>query len=314
MNLKEQVKKEVEDFIFNLRLKNSTSITRISIYENIINSFSQVLTDEQKSSNANFQNISRELESLRSLNDENFKIIDDLNNRLKDFNGMYSLKENEIQLKIVEKKALLRFKKSKLLENQNEFDALNRRIDELSEKKTVLVAEEDKLKKEIAEHFDSYTSKIVESNFEKIKKSINEYSFESELNQDINIYENKEYIESEEYRQASPNMKIYLNRIFNYKVFINEKIKEFDLNIDFDEFKDKLYRIDSALVDLNKRIAETDMEIETAQANIGKKAELEKEITEIEKEIESFSEVINKDSELLDRAKSIKDYIKEIDK
>ena len=314
MNLKEQVKKEVEDFIFNLRLKNSTSITRISIYENIINSFSQVLTDEQKSSNANFQNISRELESLRSLNDENFKIIDDLNNRLKDFNGMYSLKENEIQLKIVEKKALLRFKKSKLLENQNEFDALNRRIDELSEKKTVLVAEEDKLKKEIAEHFDSYTSKIVESNFENIKKSINEYSFESELNQDINIYENKEYIESEEYRQASPNMKIYLNRIFNYKVFINEKIKEFDLNIDFDEFKDKLYRIDSALVDLNKRIAETDMEIETAQANIGKKAELEKEITEIEKEIESFSEVINKDSELLDRAKSIKDYIKEIDK
>jgi len=314
MNLKEQVKKEVEDFIFNLRLKNSTSITRISIYENIINSFSQVLTDEQKSSNANFQNISSELELLRSLNDENFKIIDDLNNRLKDFNGMYALKENEIQLKIVEKKALLRFKKSKLLENQNEFDALSRRIDELSEKKTVLVAEEDKLKKEIAEHFDSYTSKIVESNFENIKKSINEYSFESELNQDINIYENKEYIESEEYRQASPNMKIYLNRIFNYKVFINEKIKEFDLNIDFDEFKDKLYRIDSALVDLNKRIAETDMEIETAQANIGKKAELEKEITEIEKEIESFSEVINKDSELLDRAKSIKDYIKEIDK
>jgi len=314
MNLKEQVKKEVEDFIFNLRLKNSTSITRISIYENIINSFSQVLTDEQKSSNANFQNISSELELLRSLNDENFKIIDDLNNRLKDFNGMYALKENEIQLKIVEKKALLRFKKSKFLENQNEFDALSRRIDELSEKKTVLVAEEDKLKKEIAEHFDSYTSKIVESNFENIKKSINEYSFESELNQDINIYENKEYIESEEYRQASPNMKIYLNRLFNYKVFIKEKIKEFDLNIDFDEFKDKLYRIDSALVDLNKRIAETDMEIETAQANIGKKAELEKEITEIEKEIESFSEVINKDSELLDRAKSIKDYIKEIDK
>ncbi|HAX18554.1 MAG TPA: hypothetical protein DCY00_08200 [Actinobacteria bacterium] len=314
MNLKEQVKKEVEDFIFNLRLKNSTSITRISIYENIINSFSQVLTDEQKSSNANFQNISSELELLRSLNDENFKIIDDLNNRLKDFNGMYALKENEIQLKIVEKKALLRFKKSKLLENQNEFDALSRRIDELSEKKTVLVAEEDKLKKEIAEHFDSYTSKIVESNFENIKKSINEYSFESELNQDINIYENKEYIESEEYRQASPNMKIYLNRLFNYKVFIKEKIKEFDLNIDFDEFKDKLYRIDSSLVDLNKRIAETDMEIETAQANIGKKAELEKEITEIEKEIESFSEVINKDSELLDRAKSIKDYIKEIDK
>ena len=314
MNLKEQVKKEVEDFIFNLRLKNSTSITRISIYENIINSFSQVLTDEQKSSNANFQNISSELELLRSLNDENFKIIDDLNNRLKDFNGMYALKENEIQLKIVEKKALLRFKKSKFLENQNEFDALSRRIDELSEKKTVLVAEEDKLKKEIAEHFDSYTSKIVESNFENIKKSINEYSFESELNQDINIYENKEYIESEEYRQASPNMKIYLNRLFNYKVFIKEKIKEFDLNIDFDEFKDKLYRIDSSLVDLNKRIAETDMEIETAQANIGKKAELEKEITEIEKEIESFSEVINKDSELLDRAKSIKDYIKEIDK
>ena len=314
MNLKEQVKKEVEDFIFNLRLKNSTSITRISIYENIINSFSQVLTDEQKSSNANFQNISSELELLRSLNDENFKIIDDLNNRLKDFNGMYALKENEIQLKIVEKKALLRFKKSKLLENQNEFDALSRRIDELSEKKTVLVAEEDKLKKEIAEHFDSYTSKIVESNFENIKKSINEYSFESELNQDINIYEDKKYIESEEYRQASPNMKIYLNRLFNYKVFIKEKIKEFDLNIDFDEFKDKLYRIDSSLVDLNKRIAETDMEIETAQANIGKKAELEKEITEIEKEIESFSEVINKDSELLDRAKSIKDYIKEIDK
>ena len=116
MNLKEQVKKEVEDFIFNLKLKNSNSITKISMYENMVKSFNDVMSDDQKSSNENFQNLARELESLRNTNEGNFKIIDDLNNRLKDFNGLYALKENEVQLKIVEKKALLRFKKSKLLE------------------------------------------------------------------------------------------------------------------------------------------------------------------------------------------------------
>lgn len=314
MNLKEQVKKEVEDFIFNLKLKNSTSITKISMYENMVKSFNNVMSDDQKSSNENFQNLARELESLRSMNEENFKIIDDLNNRLKDFNGLHALKENEIQLKIVEKKALLRFKKSKLLESQNEFDEISRRIEEFSEKKTVLVAEEDRLKKEIAEHFDSYRKKIIESNIDNLKKAIDEYGFESELNQDINIYENREYIESEEYSQASPGMRNYLNRIFNYKVFLSKKLKSFNLNIDFNEFKDKLYRIDAALVDLNKRIAETDLEIETAGENMGKKAELEKEIAEIEKEIESFPEVLNNDGELLDKADSLRKHIKEIEK
>lgn len=310
MNLKEQVKKEVEDFIFNLKLKNSNSITKISMYENMVKSFNDVMSDDQKSSNENFQNLARELESLRNTNEGNFKIIDDLNNRLKDFNGLYALKENEVQLKIVEKKALLRFKKSKLLESQNEFDETSRRIEEFTEKKTVLVAEEDRLKKEIAEHFDSYRKKIVDSNIDNLKKAINEYVFKSELSQDINIYENREYIESEEYSQASPDMRNYLNRIFNYKVFLSEKLKAFNLNIDFNEFKDKLYRIDAALVDLNKRIAETDLKIETAGKNISKRAELEKEISEIEKEIESFPEVLNNDRELLDKADSIRQHIR----
>ncbi|HHT78374.1 MAG TPA: hypothetical protein GXZ93_01020 [Actinobacteria bacterium] len=310
MNLKEQVKKEVEDFIFNLKLKNSNSITKISMYENMVKSFNDVMSDDQKSSNENFQNLARELESLRNTNEGNFKIIDDLNNRLKDFNGLYALKENEVQLKIVEKKALLRFKKSKLLESQNEFDETSRRIEEFTEKKTVLVAEEDRLKKEIAEHFDSYRKKIVDSNIDDLKKAINEYAFKSELSQDINIYENREYIESEEYSQASPDMRNYLNRIFNYKVFLSEKLKAFNLNIDFNEFKDKLYRIDAALVDLNKRIAETDLKIETAGKNISKRAELEKEISEIEKEIESFPEVLNNDRELLDKADSIRQHIR----
>jgi chromosome segregation ATPase len=310
MNLKEQVKKEVEDFIFNLKLKNSNSITKISMYENMVKSFNDVMSDDQKSSNENFQNLARELESLRNTNEGNFKIIDDLNNRLKDFNGLYALKENEVQLKIVEKKALLRFKKSKLLESQNEFDETSRRIEEFTEKKTVLVAEEDRLKKEIAEHFDSYRKKIVDSNIDDLKKAINEYAFKSELSQDINIYENREYIESEEYSQASPDMRNYLNRIFNYKVFLSEKLKAFNLNIDFNEFKDKLYRIDAALVDLNKRIAETDLKIETAGKNISKRAELEKEISEIEKEIESFPEALNNDRELLDKADSIRQHIR----
>jgi chromosome segregation ATPase len=310
MNLKEQVKKEVEDFIFNLKLKNSNSITKISMYENMVKSFNDVMSDDQKSSNENFQNLARELESLRNTNEGNFKIIDDLNNRLKDFNGLYALKENEVQLKIVEKKALLRFKKSKLLESQNEFDETSRRIEEFTEKKTVLVAEEDRLKKEIAEHFDFYRKKIVDSNIDDLKKAINEYAFKSELSQDINIYENREYIESEEYSQASPDMRNYLNRIFNYKVFLSEKLKAFNLNIDFNEFKDKLYRIDAALVDLNKRIAETDLKIETAGKNISKRAELEKEISEIEKEIESFPEVLNNDRELLDKADSIRQHIR----
>lgn len=314
MGLREQVKKEVEDFIFNLKLKNSTSITKISIYENMVNSFNQVLSDEQKISNTNYQNLSKELGSLRSLNDDNFKIIDNLNGRLKDLNGLYALKENEIQLKIIEKKALLRFKRSKLQESQNEFDALSRRIEELTEKKTVLVAEEDRLKKEMTDNFNSYSAKIVDSNSENLKKAIDEYVFEPELSQDLNIYENKDYIESEEYAQATSNMKIYLNKIFNYEVFINKKIKEFNLNIDFDEFKDKSYRIDAALVELNKRIAEIDVELEKIELNMGKKAEFEKEIDEIEKEINSFSEILENNEELLERANSIREYIGEIDK
>ncbi|MDD3520743.1 MAG: hypothetical protein PHU65_05865 [Actinomycetota bacterium] len=314
MGLSEQVKKEVEDFIFNLKLKNSTSITKISMYENMVKSFNQVLNDEQKISNTKYQELSKELELLRSLNDDNFKIIDSLNKRLKDFNGLYALKENEIQLKIVEKKALLRYKKSKLLESQNEYDALMKRVNELNEKKTVLVAEEDRLKKEMSENFDLYSSKLVDSNLEKLKNSINEYGFEPELNQNLEIYENKDYIESEEYSKATPGMKIHLNKIFNYKVFINKKIKEFDLNIDFNEFKDKLYKIDTALLDLNKRIAEIDLEMETIESNISKRTDFEKEISEIEKEMESFSDILEKDEELLEKAKSIRGYIGEIDK
>ncbi len=314
MGLKEQIKKEVEDFIFNLKLKNSTSITKISMYENMVNSFNQILNDEQKSSNANYQELSKELGLLKSLNDGNFKIIDNLKNKIKDFNGLYALKENEIQLKIVEKKALLRFKKSKLLESQNEFDEMGRRAEELNEKKTVLVAEEDRLKKEISEHFDAYRTKIVDSNIDNLKKAIDEYDFEPELNQDKNIYEDKDYIESEEYAQATAGMKVYLNKIFNYKVFIDKKIKEFNLNIDFNEFKDKLYRIDSSLVELNKRIAEIDLEHEKTEINMEKKSELEKEIDEVEKEIGSFSDVLEKDEELFAKADSIREYMNEINK
>lgn len=312
MSLKEQLKKEIEDFIFSLKLKNSSSISRISIFENLINSFNQVLGKEQREGNTEYQNLLKELEYLKGLNEENFKIIDELKEGLKNFNGLYALKENEIQLKIIEKKALLRFKNQKYQENQEHSNSLISQIEELSQKKEELINEENMLKNELVSYFKTYCENIVEKNFDVLKEGIDKYHFVSELSQDLSLYENRDYIQSDDYAQSTNSMKNYLNKLFNYKAFVESKIKEFDFNAGFEDFKDKIYKIDASLIELNKRITAIEVEKEKAAMALKKDDDLKKEITELEEELKSFTGLLEDDAELQDKANDIRNYIKKI--
>ncbi|MHB8279540.1 MAG: hypothetical protein ACYDIA_18080 [Candidatus Humimicrobiaceae bacterium] len=309
MRLFQEIKTNCNNFIYKVREENSIYMPKLSLYENIASSYNLVLNEKQKAISTNYNNASSNFNAIKTKIEEKERIVFELNHIIRNFEELYSKKDSENQLKVLEKKAFIRIKEKELEDTIRICKAREIEKKELIKKKDELVNESEKANLEMQNRFDEYISKACGRNIEEFKNRISSFSEQYpkiEMDQDSPEFE---YLTTEEYLNSTTEYKTQVKKLYHFADFLLREAKNYIEKLNFSEVQKEFFKIQERIKTNNMKIVELEDKIEKSDSILIRRAEIQKELESQKNDLEELINLTDYDEEIISISNEIKDFL-----